>query len=169
MPRKSSKEATPEPAVTKSSRSADSPSGEISIGPELAMAIQALNSHRSAPGEGMLERYWELGRLVEALVKTRRDRPSSRGLAKSLDVEETRLKVARNIFNAFPSVRAKDRLLKLRRKDGTPLPVQALARLCSVSLEADREALIERACRENWTEYDAKDELKASRRGNPNG
>jgi hypothetical protein len=167
MPRKSSKKTNQEPAESKSPRRGDLANGQIEIGAKLAKAIQAINSRRNAPSEGMLELYWELGRLVEALVKARKDRPSSSSLAKLLEVEETRLKVARNIFNAFPSLRGKDRLLKLRRTDGTPLPVQALARLCSPSLEADREALMERACRENWSEHHAKDQLKASRRGNP--
>jgi hypothetical protein len=167
MPRKSSKKANQEPAESKSPRHGDLANGQIEIGAELAKAIQAINSRRKAPSEGMLGLYWELGRLVEALVKARKDRPSSRTLAKLLDVEETRLKVARNIYNAFPSVRGKDRLLKLKRADGTLLPAQALARLCSPSLEADREALVERACRENWSEHHAKDQLKASRRGSP--
>ena len=79
----------------------------------------------------------------------------------------TRLKAARKIFKAFPTEAARARLMALRRPDGTPPRVWAVARLCSPTLKDDREALIERACRENWSEYDAKDKLKASRGVDP--
>ncbi len=77
----------------------------------------------------------------------------------------TRLKVARKIFNAFPTPEARERLLKMRRADDTALPVGVVDRLCSPSLAADREELMERACREGWSEYDSKNHLKANQRG----
>jgi hypothetical protein len=169
MPGKSSKAAIPKPASSNSPRNGDSASGEISVGPELAGAIRAINGRGGDPGEGMLGRYWELGRLIEVRVQTHEDRPSSKALAKLLGVEVTRLKVARKIFNAFPSAGSKERLLAMRRADGTPLPVWAVARLSSPSLAADREPLMERACREGWSEYDFKDKLKVTRRGHPHG
>ena len=137
--------------------------GVVADDPALAEAILGVERREADPDHAPLGHYWDLGRIAEGRAASRASRPSNRDLAGDLRVEPTRLQAARRIYRAFPTPSGRDRLVALRRADGTPPPVGLVARIASTSLAADREALIVRACRENWSEYDARDRLRAGR------
>ncbi len=164
MSRRTSRQAAADPAGGPVAPRVEGPAaGAVANDRELAAAIRGVERREADPDEARLGHYWDLGRLAEGRDGLQTPRVSHGDLARALGVEPTRLQAARRIYRAFPTRPDRDRLVALRRADGTPPPVWTVARLASPSLAADREALLERACRENWSEYDARDWLKAGR------
>jgi len=165
MAKKSTNPASPDSSGAKTSRN-DAPSTKLEPRiTELATAIRERAHQGGRSREGLLRQIWELGRLIEAKIAGQTDQSGSKNRAKSLGVDHSRFNMARKIYKAYPTEEAIKRLLARRRADGTALPTGLVDHLCTVSKAADRETLIDRACRENWSEYDVKNNLKASRRG----
>ncbi len=137
----------------------------------LEAAVKRLKeAGRDAHHADSIRAHWELGQLLEVLRtgEASTGRMGSILLARKLGLKTTQIKMAGYIYHAYKKPAALDRLLELRRADGSPLRISVVARLCLPRLDGERESLLRRACDENWSETHVKELLGARRKSDPN-
>ncbi len=123
------------------------------------------DSHHSAA----IDAHWELGRVIWQLRSSQSqsdqtDETAITGmgsirLSRRFQLKSTQIKIAGYIYRAYPTTDARDRMLGMRRADGSPLRISVVSRLCFPRLDRERETLLRRACDENWSETRIKELL----------
>jgi hypothetical protein len=186
---------TPRISIMTSRSNAASRSGTPAAGSEEASPFS--NSHRGADLEEALqavvkqikevsrdtrhseaiEAHWELGRVLSMLQGsqqadeqaggTETGRMGSVRLARRFQLKPTQIKIAGYIYQAYPTPADRNRILEMRRADGSPLKLSLLSRLCFPKLKSERERLLRRACDENWSETRVKELLGTRRTAEP--
>jgi hypothetical protein len=159
-----------------------SPSSNPPRGADLEKAIQAVVKRikevsRDTHHTAAIEAHWELGRVLAMLRGSQSSNDQAGGtdqgrmgsirLARRLQLRPTQIKIAGYIFQAYPTPADRDRILEMRRADGSPLKLSLLSRLCFPTLKSERERLLRRACDENWSETRVKELLGTRRTAEP--